>query len=204
VAKRDDTTMQRGNTVHIDSHAAATLRYIRASMEAAASLAVPGSTGIASGLIGLLAAMLSSIPALKEHWFAIWLVAAVLAAGLGAALMAQQSSWRALTLVGTPLRKFALGLLPSLAAGAALTAYHWSHANWQAIPGTWLILYGCGLVSASVVTSRSMGVLGGTFFLLGIAALLLPDEWQIVVLGLGFGGLHLAFGVWEGRVGRGR
>ncbi|MGH8185009.1 MAG: hypothetical protein ACREUC_00485, partial [Steroidobacteraceae bacterium] len=73
--KTAKNTMQSGNTVQLDSHAAASLRYIRASMEAAASLAVPGSAGIASGIIGSIATVLSALPGLYQHWLAIWLAA---------------------------------------------------------------------------------------------------------------------------------
>ena len=54
--KRD---MFPANTVPIDSHASATLRYIRNSMEAATAFAVPGSAGVAMGMVGLLATAFS-------------------------------------------------------------------------------------------------------------------------------------------------
>jgi hypothetical protein len=40
--------------------------------------------------------------------------------------------------------------------------------------------------------------------LFGLAALLLPDRLQILMLGAGFGGLHIVFGVLIGRQGHGR
>jgi hypothetical protein len=203
VNKPAKDAMQSGNTVQLDSHAAASLRYIRASMEAAASLAVPGSAGIASGVIGSIATVLSAIPALHEHWLPIWLVAAVVAAVVGSMLLAQQSSLRGMTLGGAPFRKFAIGLLPSLFAGAVMTAVHWWQGNLPAIPGTWLLLYGCGLISASVATGRSLGILGAAFFIVGAIALTMPPELQIFMLGLGFGGLHITFGIVMGRLGRG-
>ena len=186
--------MQSANAVRIDSHAAATLRYIRASMDAAASVAVPGSAGIAMGSVGLLAAALSSAPGLREHWLAIWVVAAVLAGGLGFALITRPASSRGLLLSGTPLRRFAMCLFPALFGGAVMTAVHWSSGNLHAIPGTWLLLYGCALISASVVATRTIAVMGGGFVALALAALLLPDSLQIPVLGVGFGGLHILFG----------
>jgi hypothetical protein len=192
--------MQSADTVQIDSHAAATLRYIRASMEAAASLAVPGSAGIAMGAVGLSAAALSSTAALHSHWFGIWLAAAVVGAGFGSTLMARQSGLRGLTLAGAPVRKFVLALFPSLFAGAVLTAVHGSSGNLHAVPGTWLLLYGCALVSASVQTRPLIGVLGGAFAALGLAALCLPDSLQIAALGAGFGGLHGLFGYLVGRM----
>jgi hypothetical protein len=64
--------------------------------------------------------------------------------------------------------------------------------------------YGCALISASTVTTRTIGVLGGSFAALGVLALLLPSAAQIPMLGVGFGGLHIIFGILIGRVGHGR
>jgi hypothetical protein len=194
----------RTNTVRLDSHAAGTLRYIRASMEGAVSLAVPGSAGIVLGIIGFITAALTSAPNLHEHWLAIWLGAALLAGAAGSILIVRQSSLRDLQLVGTPLRKFALCLLPSLGAGVIMTAVHWSAGNLHAIPGTWLLLYGCALTTASAATTRMIAAMGALFILLGLATLLLPDGLQILMLGAGFGGLHILFGILIGRVGHGR
>jgi len=197
-------TVQSAQPVRIDTQVAATLRYIRGTMEAASSLAVPGSAGSAMGIVGLLAAALSSTAALRAHWLAIWLLAAAVAAGLGIALMARPSSLRGLTLSGTPLRKFALCLVPSMFAGLVMTAVHWTAGNLHAIPGTWLLLYGCALVAASVPTTGAIAVMGGLFIALGLLALLLPDGLQTLMLGTGFGGLHLLFGFLIGRSGHGR
>jgi hypothetical protein len=204
VANPEQQTMRSAKIVLIDSHAAATLRYIRASMDAAASLAVPGSAGLAMGIVGLLAAAFSSSPNLHKHWLAIWLVAAVLAAGLGGSLVARRSSWRALTLVGTPARKFVLCLFPALFAGMIMTGVHWYYGNLRAIPPTWLLLYGCALIAASATTTRTIGVLGGSFVTLGLLALILPEGLQIPMLAVGFGGLHILFGFFIGRMAHGQ
>jgi hypothetical protein len=201
VTHPEKQTVQSANTVRIDSQAAATLRYIRASMEAASSIAVPGSAGSAMGLVGLLAAVLSSTPGLRQHWLGIWLLAAAVAASLGTALVARPSSLRGLTLSGTPIRKLALCLTPSMFAGAVMTAVHWTSGNLHAIPGTWLLLYGCALITASVPTTRTIAVMGGLFVALGLCALVLPDNLQTLMLGMGFGGLHLLFGFLIGRAG---
>ena len=194
----------KSSTVSLDSHAAATLRYIRASMEGAASFVVPGSAGIVLGAIGVLATALSCVPGLREHWFEIWIIASLAAAGAGSALLLRESSLRGLKLIGTPIRRFALCLLPSLGAGVVLTGVRWYEHDLHAIGGIWLLLYGSALISASSVTIRSIGVMGGMFALLGLLAMLLPDSAQIAMLGLGFGGLHLLFGVLIGRMGHGR
>ena len=196
--------MQSANAVRIDSHAVATLRYIRASMDAAASVAVPGSAGIAMGSIGVLATLLSSTPGLRGYWIGVWLMAAAVGGGVGFALMTRPASLRGLSLYGTPLRKFALGLFPALLGGAVMTAVHWSNGNLHAIPGTWLLFYGCALISASVSATRMIALMGASFVALGLVALLAPDRLQMLLLGAGFGGLHVLFGVLIGRKGHER
>ena len=183
----------------LDSHAASTLRYIRASMEGAVSLAVPGSAGLALGVLGLLTAAISSVPGLHAHWLEIWLSASLVGAAVGGTLVVRESSLRNLRLIGTPLRKFVLCLTPSLFAAVVMTAVHWTYGNLHAIPGTWLLLYGCALITASAATTRTIGILGGCFALLGMMALLLPDDLQILILAIGFGGLHIVFGFVIGR-----
>jgi hypothetical protein len=185
--------MDSANTVQLDSHAAATLHYIRASMESASSLAVPGSSGFASGAVGVLAAIVSSLPALRPYWVIVWLVAAAIAAVAGGALLFRQA----------PIRRFAIALVPSLFAGAVMTVVLWSSGNLHAIPGTWLLLYGCGLVAASTATARTIGFLGGAFVATGLLAFVLPESLQIAILGVGFGGLHILFGYLTRRAGHG-
>lgn len=187
--------------VPIDAHAAASLRYIRASMDAASVLSVPGSAAIAAGAIGLAATGLALLPAFRDQWLVIWLAAAVLAVSTGGTLLAKGSR---LSLGGAPLRRFALCLLPSLFAGAVMTALHLKSGDWHSIPGTWLLLYGCGLVSASVVTGMALGFLGAVFVVLGLATFLVPDGLHVAMLGIGFGGVHVAFGLYMRGAGHGR
>jgi len=167
-------------------------------------LAVPGSAGVVLGTIALLAAALCWVPELHRYWLGIWLGAALLGAVLGSILIVRESSLRDLRLVGTPLLKFALCLSPSLGAGLVMTAVHWFGGNPHAIPGTWLLLYGSALLTASAATTRMLAALGALFALFGLVALLLPDRSQIFMLGAGFGGLHLLFGFLIGRMGNGR
>jgi hypothetical protein len=187
--------MPTSSPVLIDSHAIATLRYIRASMDAAATVAVPGSAGLAVGSIGVLATALALSPALHTWWLLVWLVAAPVAATAGGLLLSRQFALRGFTWLGAPVRKVALCLLPGLFAGGVLTVVEWKAQQLHAIPGTWLLLYGCALVCTSAMTSKLVGVLGGLFGALALVAFWVPDSMEIVVLGLGFGGLHLGFGV---------
>ena len=196
--------MPPAKTVGLDTHAAATLRYIRASMDAAGTLAVPGSAGVAMGTVGLFAAALASTPPLRPHWLAVWLTAAVSASGVGGVIMARQSSRQGSTLLGAPARKLVLCLAPGLFAGAVMTVVEQRSGELHMIPGTWLLMYGCALISTSASTTRIVGVLGALFAMLGLLAFTLPESLQTVVLALGFGALHIVFGLLIGRDDHGR
>ena len=199
MARSRNGDMHTAQTVTMESHAAATLQYIRTSMDAAVSIAVPGTAGLVMGSVGVLAAVLSELPALRAHWLIIWLSAAAVAIAAGATLLARPAAPGGLTLRGARARKFALCLVPSLFAGAVLTVVHWLSGNLRAIPGTWLLLYGCALIAASVTMTPAVAAMGGCFVALGVLALFLPESLQLIVLGVGFGGLHLLFALLIGR-----
>src|ERR1700679_2216500 len=99
----------------IESRALGTLDYIRASIESSSSLDVPGMAGIVMGSIGVLAAIVVSLPRWSPHWLAIWLAAAAVAFVLGGALVGRQIASRGPPRYLGPARKFLLCLCPSLA-----------------------------------------------------------------------------------------
>jgi hypothetical protein len=155
-------------------------------------------------MIGLTAAALASTPLLRPHWLAVWLMAAATASGVGGIIMARQSSRQGSTLLGAPARKLVLCLAPGLFAGAVLTVVEYRSGELHAIPGTWLLMYGCALISTSATTTRIVGVLGALFALLALFAFALPDSLQTLVLATGFGALHVIFGLLIGSSSRGR
>ncbi len=192
----------------IESRALGTLDYIRASIESSSSLDVPGMAGIVMGSIGVLAAIVVSLPRWAPHWLAIWLAAAAVAFVLGGTLVARQITSRGRTRYLGPARKFLLCLCPSLVAGAVLTAVFATSGMTGFIPGTWLLLYGCAVLSASTVTAagiaRLICIMGTLFIALGSMAFALPATAHTAMLGLGFGVLHILFGILIGRATRGR
>jgi hypothetical protein len=97
-------------------------------------------------------------------------------------------------------------LCPALFAGAVLTAVLWHAGMLTLLPGTWLLLYGCAVLSASTVTIPStmqlIAVMGALFVVLGSLAFVLPAPTHTVILGISFGALHIVFGILVGRRGR--
>lgn len=199
--------LQSEAPVRIESRALGTLAYIRASIESAGSMKVPGMAGIVMGVVGLAASIMVSTPLASPHWLAIWLAAAAVALLFGGILVARQMAPHGRTRFQGPARRFVLCLGPALLAGGVLTLVLWNGGSIEAIPGTWLLLYGCAVLSASTAThaaiTRLVALMGALFVVLGALAFALPAAAHTAMLGLGFGGLHLLFGVLIGRRGHG-
>jgi hypothetical protein len=192
-----DPESRSPNTVALDAHALGTLQYIRASIDAAGLLAVPGSAGIAMGAVGTLAALLVELKVFAVNWLQIWLIVA-----FGTALMVNQVVSHGTALYRGPLRRFLMCLCPPLLVGAVLTWQLWIHGQIAMIPGVWLLMYGVAVMAASTLTRRALAVMGTLLATLGVIALQIPVVYQNAVLGVGFGGLHLLFGILIGRRNR--
>jgi hypothetical protein len=196
--------MQSNVPISIETRALGTLDYIRTSIELSGSMVVPGMAGVVMGSIGILAAIAASTARGAAHWLAIWVLAGGTAFLVGGALMARQAAQSGHARYLGPVRKFLLCLCPALFAGAVLTFVLW-HAGMEALlPGTWLLLYGCAVLSASTVTIQStmrlICIMGALFVVLGSVAFALPPEAHTPILGLGFGALHIIFGLAVGRL----
>ncbi|MEA3132527.1 MAG: hypothetical protein QOG17_373 [Gammaproteobacteria bacterium] len=195
------------NPIPIENQALGTLAYIRTSIESSGSMAVPGMAGIVMGGIGTLAAIVASVARGAPHWLEIWLVAAAVAFVVGGAMMARETAQSGHARYLGPVRKFLLCLCPALLAGAALTFVLWRGGTTNLIPGMWLLLYGCAVLSASTVTiartMRLISIMGVLFMLLGVLAFASPASTHTLILGVGFGALHTIFGVLIGQVSHG-
>src|SRR6185295_15557052 len=129
----------------------------------------------------------------------VWLGAAVLAGLVGATDMAHKAHANPASLLRANASRFALALVPPLAAGALLTfaLFRAGHADF--LPGIWLLLYGAGVVGAGAFSIRAVRVMGLVFMALGAGALLSPPEWGDAWMAAGFGAVHVLFGVWIAR-----
>lgn len=75
--------------------------------------------------------------------------------------------------------------------------------TWALVP-VWMALYGSALNAAGFFMPRGIRLLGwlfiigGTLLLLGLAALPEPPEFRYThpIMGVAFGGLHLAYGIY--------
>jgi hypothetical protein len=171
------------------------LRYIRETMERAGSFtAVSGWGVVAIGVTALVAAAFASRQESAAAWLWVWSVEAVLALGISAGAVARKARLAGVPLLVGPGRKVALSLAPMLVAGAVLTAVLFARQMVAPLPGTWMLLFGAGVVAAGSNSVRIVPVMGASFMLLGTVAFLLPAGWGDALMAVGFGGLHLLFG----------
>ena len=173
------------------------LRYIRDVMARSdAFTAVPGWGMVGVGVLALGASGVASVQSSAAAWIGVWLAAAALAVGLGAVSLVRKARRHRAPLGSGAGRKFVLSLLPPLVAGGILTLAVLRVDAVALLPGLWLLLYGAGTVTGGAFSVRPVPLMGLAFMLLGSVALLLPFAWATLSMALGFGGLHLFFGLW--------
>jgi hypothetical protein len=171
------------------------LRFIRDAMgRASAFTCVPGRGGVAMGAVGLAAAAAGARASSAREWLAVWTGAGVLAFGIGVFAILRKAARSDHRPAGSAARRFALGLLPPLVAGAALTAALSLAGSFAFLPAVWLLLYGCAVVGAGVPSVPVVPAFGLGLVALGLLALVLPERGD-VLLGLGFGAGHVLTGV---------
>jgi hypothetical protein len=183
----------------LDAGAADDLRFIRQTMErSAAFTAVPGWGMVAVGASAVVAGWFAAPHSFGLRWFEIWIGEAVLAVSLALVSIQSKAATYGLPWTSGPGRKVALGFTPSLAAAAILTASLLRAHLGPMLPGTWLLLYGVGVIAGGAFSVSIVPVMGATFMLLGAVAFLEPafGNWFMAA---GFGGLHILFGVWIAR-----
>lgn len=172
------------------------LRFIRDTMErSAAFTAVSGWGHVVLGFTAIGAAALAARQASAFGWLRVWLAEGLLAAAIGLLACTWKANRRGLPLFSGPARKVALGLAPPLVAGAFLTFLLFRAGLEWTLPAAWLLLYGAGIITGGAFSVPIVPVMGVCFMLLGGLAVLSPNAWGNWFLGIGFGGLHIVFGL---------
>jgi len=171
------------------------LRFIRDTMErSAAFTAVSGWGYMLLGLTAIAASGLAARQPSSFAWLRVWLAEGLLAVAIGLLSCTWKANRCGLPLFSGPARKVALGLAPPLVAGAFLTFLLFRGGLQSALPATWLLLYGAGIMTGGAFSVAIVPVMGLCFMLLGGLAVLAPAAWGNWFLASGFGGLHLVFG----------
>jgi hypothetical protein len=161
----------------------------------AAFTAVSGWGHFAMGVTAIPAAWLAARQVTSFAWLRVWLAEGMLALAIGLLACTWKANRVGLPLFSGPARKVALGLAPPLVAGAFLTFLLYRAGLESALPATWLLLYGAGIMTGGAFSVRVVPVMGVCFMLVGGLAVLGPAGWGNWFLVAGFGGLHIVFGM---------
>ena len=179
----------------IHSHAIDDLRFIRDTMARAGQFsAIPGWGGVTMGATAIVASAVAGPLSDAERRLAVWSIEAAVAILIALVTMVRKARRSSATLLATPTRRFALVLLPPLAAGAVLTAVFVANGLTARLPGCWLLLYGVSGATGGALSVRVVPVMGVLFMALGVAAFIAPSGWGNIFMAAGFGGLHIIFG----------
>lgn len=180
----------------IHEHALSNLRYIREAMErASAFTSIPGWGGLIIGATAIGAAVVAHPFVGTRRWLLLWLAEAVVAAIIGGAAMVLKARRAGVSFVGKPARRFFVSYFAPIIAAAALTFVLGQKGQYAVLPATWLLLYGASFVSSGAYSIPVVPVMGVCFMVLGVVACFVPASAANVLLGAGFGGLHVVFGL---------
>lgn len=186
----------RDEPLALHTRAMDNLRFIRETMERAGSFtAVPGWGIVAIGATAVVAAVVASVQPTPARWLVVWLADAAVALVIAAVALVRKSRRAGIPLFAHPTRRFALSFAPPLFVGAVLTPVVYAAASVHLLPGVWLLLYGTGVVTGGAFSVRPVPLLGLSVMGVGVLALLLPVWTNDAVMALGFGVLHMVFGV---------
>ena len=147
------------------------------------------------GITALVAAAIASAQPTPEGWVLVWGVEAVLATVLGSIAIHRKARRADLPVLSGAGRKFLLSFLPPALAGVVLTGALWQAGADSLLPGAWLLLYGAAVVTAGTFSVKIVPVMGICFMVLGVFALLVMPTARDLSMAVGFGGLHILFGM---------
>src|SRR6185369_13447028 len=151
------------------------LRYIRETMVRTSSFtAVSGWGMVVIGIVALGASYAASRQINGRTWYKIWIADAILSAAISWLAMHLKVRRAQMDLLSSPVRKVLLGFAPPAIAGAIMTLVLLRVGSFGTIPGTWLLLYGAGVVTGGAFSTKVLPVMGVCFMCAGCIALFGP------------------------------
>jgi hypothetical protein len=162
---------------------------------APAFLSLPGSGSTVVGVTALIAAGIASTCPASVTWLAIWFVEACLAIALGSLALTKRAAKSGLSLCSYLGPRFVMCFTPPLFVALVLTCRLLFSKNPQALAVSWLLLYGAAIVSGGMCCPIAAPEMGLGFLLVGTIAFLISPDWVNLPLAVGFGGLHIIFGI---------
>ncbi len=181
--------------VNIGDRAFDNLKFIRETMERSAVFtSVPGYGGMFMGATAIAAAVIANFQPVIRDWLTVWLVEAFLAAGIGFFAIWQKSKITKNSLLSAPAKKFAMSFLPPILGAVFITFGLWRFGHFEIMIPVWITLYGAAVVCGGANSVRIVPIAGWFFIAVGAIAFFLPLGFENLMMGIGFGLLHIVFG----------
>lgn len=190
-------------------HAHEDLQYIRRTLAAAGNFSsLSGAGMVVTGVLAL-ATVVANLRLTGSPWDAnarpaeslsLWAVLLVTSIAVGVWTSVLKARRTAQVFWSPVLRKALWGYGAGMLLGAILTVGVIRSGQFHLLPEVWLGCYGAAMTAAGVMTVAPVRWMGVSFLALAAVAAWVPPGADILVLGLGFGWLHIAFGafiVWR-------
>jgi len=208
------TLPDKVRAVH-DPWAAQNLQVIRTLMERSSLYRrALAPVSFAAGLLGIIAGMTGWLAHLDSarSFGILWMLVALGILVISLLIIRRQAVRADEPFWSPPSRRVAQAMAPPLLlgffAGCLIVVPPWReplHAWW--LPGIWLVLYGCAAHAAGFFMRRGMKLFGVILGLLGVALLVFVNSGSYaaglpslsvahLVMGVLFGGSHIAFGLY--------
>ncbi len=172
------------------------LAFIRETMErSSAFTAIPGYGGALMGVTAIGAAIIAHNQLTIRAWLITWMVEAFLAFFIGMFAMWQKTKSSGDSLLSAPARKVAFGFVPPIIAAIILTSLLYFKGLFSLMPTIWLTMYGTAVVTGGAYSVRIVPIVGWIFIALGLVSVFLNAGYGNLLMGLGFGVLHIVFGL---------
>src|SRR5271163_363518 len=141
--------------VAIADHARDNLRFIRETMERAASFtAVPGWGGTAMGITALGAAVIASRQTSTLAWLLTWIGEAAVAIGIALWTTYTKAREAETALFSGPGRRFVYSFAPPIFVGVLMTMLFYRMGSIEEVAGMWILLYGTAVVTGGAFSIR--------------------------------------------------
>src|SRR5262249_20894824 len=163
---------------------------------ASAFTSIPGWGGVAIGVTALVTTAIAEPMTVwnPKGWLAAWLIEAVVAAVIGTVSMWLKARRAETRFMSCAARRFFISYFAPLIDGAVVPVPIGRSGNIDALPATWLLLYGAAFVSSGAFSLRVIPIMGVGYMLFGAAAAFVPLSVANLLLGAAFGALHVVFG----------
>jgi hypothetical protein len=180
----------------IHDHALHSIRTIREAMErSTAFTSIPGWGGCAIGVTAIATTFFASNFVLQPRlWVMTWLADAIVSVTIAAVMMYAKARRAGVSLTAGPARRFFISYSAPLIAAALITLALVRASMFGPLPAVWLLLYGASFISSGSFSIRVVPVMGIFFMVLGLAACFVPLSIGNLLMGAGFGVLHIVFG----------